>query len=178
MTTYSIDRHSHTFAAWAACRAASVKGCRFSVEHGRNWLEAAGFTETFRADSLPLPKETDAAHREWRDAIVKQAKKDEKELKHGQAAKLISVYLKARFVCGGYAEHSAVAALHPPIDRLLLNHLITNDFAGQKAIWRHARDIGWSKLSQEQYEQLIGDLRLALKEKPFWMIEEYWQGHQ
>lgn len=36
---YDILEHRHRFAAWAASRAASVKGCRFSAEQGKAVLE-------------------------------------------------------------------------------------------------------------------------------------------
>lgn len=178
MSVYNIDLHTHRFATWAAGRAASVKGARFSVKEGKRWLETAGFKETLKVVSLPVPSEIDMTHRVWRKDIIKYAAEDEKILPHGQAAKLINTYLKARFVCGGFANHPSVAALHPPIDRVLLNRLIKKNFADQKAKWRKARDTGWSKLCETEYEQLIDALRLAVKDEPFWTIEEHWQGHQ
>jgi len=178
MSSYTIDLHTHRFAAWAAGRAASANGNRFSVEQGRAWLEAAGFDETFEVGALPAPEKTDVTHRTWRRTIIRHAAKDAKELSHGQAAKLINVYLKARFVCGGFSKCPSVAALHPPIDRVLLNRLIKTDFAGEKAIWRKARDTGWTKLSETEYEQLIKTLQQTLRVTPLWMIEEHWQGHQ
>jgi hypothetical protein len=42
---------------------------------------------------------------------------------HGIAAKLVNVYLKSVFVCGGRHDHPRVRALHPPIDSLLLDAL-------------------------------------------------------
>lgn len=54
MDGYTIEEHRHRFAAWAAGWAASVKGCRFTVEIGRRLLERAGFeAPTCYPDSLP-----------------------------------------------------------------------------------------------------------------------------
>ena len=36
----------------------------------------------------------------------------------------------------------------------------------------------WSKVSSEEYEQVIVPIRQCLKGKPLWEIEEYWQGNQ
>ena len=62
---YTIDEHKHRFAVWAASRAASVKGCRFSVEEGKKILEAAGM-QLLISDpfNLPLPEDMDAVHRQ------------------------------------------------------------------------------------------------------------------
>jgi len=58
---YTIDEHKHRFAAWAASRAASVKGCRFSVEQGKKLLEAAGMQHLISDPSnLPFPENIDA----------------------------------------------------------------------------------------------------------------------
>ena len=53
---YGIERHRHFFAAWAAGRAASVKGCRFKVEQGLDILESCGFDEDLATpERLPAP---------------------------------------------------------------------------------------------------------------------------
>ena len=36
---YSLNEHKHRFACWAASRAASVKGNRFTVQQGRLILD-------------------------------------------------------------------------------------------------------------------------------------------
>lgn len=177
--TYDKDEHSHRFAAWAAGRAASVKSCRFSVEKARAMLEKAKFTSSLANPSaLPEPAEVDRCHRAWRKDLIGAGSCLDLELTHGVAAKLINVYLKARFVCGGYAEDSKVAALHPPIDRLLLHGLASSDFCGQARTWRQAESRGWSNFDPDEYENLICELRKGLKGAPFWMIETHWQGHQ
>lgn len=71
---YTIDEHKHRFAVWAASRAASVKGCRFSIEQGKAVLEAVGMKLLITdPNNLPAPENIDTAHREWRKAIINAA---------------------------------------------------------------------------------------------------------
>jgi hypothetical protein len=179
LTSYEIEQHKHLFAAWAAGRAASVKGCRFSVEHGREVLEACGFTYQFATpEQLPTAERIDDQHRRWRNAAIRTAESHGLSFTHGVAAKLINIYLKSRFVCGGRHSHERVHNLHPPIDDVLLAELGRLDIGGYAKHWRQARRTRWSKLNSEQYEQLIGLVRQSLKGEPLWKIEEYWRGNQ
>jgi hypothetical protein len=172
---YSIHEHTHHFAAWAAGRAASTSTLRMSVDKGRRLLEAVGFAADFATpDLLPDPSTIDTEHRRWRASTMIHSAK----LTEGIAAKLINVYLKARFVCGGFADHPSVTALHPPIDRLLLNELGRRDFAGQGRFWRRASQDGWSTFDGPRYEEVIDRIRAGLDGKPMWMIESHWRGHQ
>jgi len=176
---YDIERHQHLFAAWAASRAASVKGCRFKVEQGRNILEACGLNANFsKPDELPELKDVDKKHRQWRERIIKAAELQGLKVTHGVAAKLINCYLKARFVCGGHHAHARVSNLHPPIDAVLLKTLAKHDVGGYAKQWRQANQNRWSKLNSDQYEQLIDLIRDSLKGEPMWKIEEHWKGNQ
>jgi hypothetical protein len=180
MADYSYDLHSHRFAAWAAGSASSVKGKRFSVALAQRWLEGAGFDQSFELSQLPDPEKIDAHHKVWRNALIGAAKEHGFDLSHGQAAKLINVYMKARFVCGGQHTNKSVAALHPPIDKVLLDRLGSAEvnFNGQGNQWRRISRAGWSNLDSDGYDKLIGALRKALGAQPFWTLEAYWQGHQ
>lgn len=119
---YTIEEHKHRFAAWAASSAASVnKNCRFSVEDGKRILEAVGMNRLIDSpDRLPSPHNIDDEHRRWRGAVIAAARTRDIVFTHGVAAKLINIYLKAGFVCGGHHLNDCVRALHPPIDRELL----------------------------------------------------------
>ena len=177
--TYTIDDHRHRFAAWAASRAASVVGCRFTVEQGVEMLKGAHLDALLVGpDSLPTPDRIDAEHRAWRGKVIAAGESRSLKLTHGVAAKLINVYLKAAFVCGGHADHERVCALHPPIDSLLLDELVAKNIGELKQEWKTAKKIRWSKLSSEQYETLIGHLRTAMKGEPMWMVEAHWRGYQ
>jgi hypothetical protein len=91
---------------------------------------------------------------------------------------LINIYCRSRFICGGFDEHSSVAALHPPVDRVLLAALAKRRFGGERTIWREALKKGWSKFDTEDYELVIQAIRRGLAGRPLWLIEEYWQGQQ
>lgn len=178
---YTLDDHSHRFAAWAAGRAASVSTWRFPVETGRVLLEACGLSADMASpDALPDAAEIDHEHARWRAAMKEAAAAGQFNLAltDGAAAKLINVYLKGRFVCGGFATQPKVAALHPPIDKLLLDEMARRDFAGDARLWRRASRIGWSNFDRHQYQAVIDGIRAGLNGQPMWMIEQFWQGHQ
>jgi hypothetical protein len=174
---YSIDEHKHRFAAWAAGRAASVIGCRFQVQEGKAILEKAEMKKLICSpDNLPLPQDIDSAHREWRRKVIEAAA--DFPFTHGIAAKLINIYFKAAFVCGGYHNHERVRAIHPPIDRLLLEELSQRNIGGRKKIWNEARKIRWSNFNSEQYEKVIHNIRESMEGAALWQVEKYWRGHQ
>ena len=97
---------------------------------------------------------------------------------HGVAAKLVNIYLKSRFVCGGHHAHARVAGLHPPIDSVLLSGLADANVGGHRKEWKQAARTRWSKLGSDDYEQVIALIRQSLKGAPLWRIEEYWKGNQ
>lgn len=177
--SYDIQQHNHRFAAWAAGRAANVKGCRFSVEEAKSILEMAGIDLVGNSpDELPDPTRTNESHRVWREAVISAAGSLGLPFSHGVAAKLINVYLKARLVCGGHSDNAKVAALHPPIDSVLLDELAALNFGDNKKLWNSARRTRWSHFNSEQYENVINGISAALKGGAMWEVEQYWRGHQ
>lgn len=181
VAAYTIDDHNHRFAAWAAGRAASTSTGRFPVETGRKLLESCGFMAAMASpEALPEAAMIDRVHASWRATMksVAMTAAPGVPFTDGIAAKLINCYLKARFVCGGFAQHPKVAALHPPIDRLLLAEMAQNNFAGRAPNWRKARNLGWSNFDGPQYQEVIDGIRFGLNGQPLWIIEQFWQGHQ
>ena len=178
---YTIEKHHHRLAAWAASSSASASPlCRFKVHKGVAILEACGFVAAFaKPGQLPAPAALAAQHREWRAAVIEAAAEEELIFTHGIAAKLINCYLKVRFVCGGHHADAHVQALHPPIDEVLLKELAAVDFGGQAKKWRKFRQARWSKFDSATYEEVIALIRSSLPpNEPLWKIEEYWEGHQ
>lgn len=176
---YTIDEHRHRFAAWAASRAASVNRCRFSVQDGKAILEDAGLNLLLgNPENLPNPQCFDASHRQWREAVIAAADKHRLKFSHGIAAKLINIYLKSVFVCGGHHNHAHVRGIHPPIDSVLLKELHRRNVGGLRDAWGRARRTRWSNLSSEQYEEVIRSIRLGMQGAPLWEVEQYWQGYQ
>jgi hypothetical protein len=180
-SVYGIEDHQHRFAAWAAGRAASVKGCRFSVKQGREILEACGFDQKFsNPEQLPVSREgMNKAHRQWRERAIQASRRHQLTgFSHGVAAKLINIYLKSRFVCGGHHAHKRVCNLHPPIDNVLLKALGEKDRGKFKKEWWQAKKKRWSKFASDDYEHVIKTIGEVLQDQPLWRIEEDWQGHQ
>lgn len=178
---YGIELHQHRFAAWAACRAASVVNRRFGVGQGRAILETCGFSASFcRPEQLPEPEPhaVDEAHRQWRADIIRAAKSRRLLFTHGVAAKLVNVYLKSRFVCGGQHAHAQVQSLHPPIDSVLLAGLARENVGGHRKEWKRAAKTRWSKFGSDDYDQVIALIRQSLRGAPLWRIEEYWKGNR
>ncbi|MBX7133068.1 MAG: hypothetical protein K1X67_10365 [Fimbriimonadaceae bacterium] len=177
--SYTIDEHRHRFAAWAASRAASVNGCRFTVQQGKAVLERAELHRLLEGtEHLPEPDQIDAAHREWRLRVIEAANAEGLDFTHGVAAKLVNIYLKASYVCGGHHDHDRVRALHPPIDAVLLAELSEQDVGGLRREWKQAMKIRWSNLDSDQYERIIRNLRSSLAGQPLWQAEKYWRGYQ
>lgn len=176
---YTIEEHKHRFSAWAAGRAANVNGCRFSVEQAKAILEAAGLHQLLAdPNDLPLPEDTDNRHREWRNNVIEAAHNLGLTFTHGVAAKLINIYLKAGFVCGGYHDRANVQALHPPIDSVLLDELSTQNIGGLCHAWNEARKIRWSNFDSDQYETVIRNIRDSMPNQALWEVEQYWRGYQ
>ena len=110
--------------------------------------------------------------------MIKAARQDNLKMTHGVAAKLINLYLKCRFVCGGFHDHPRVRNLHPPIDSVMLKALAKANVGGFETDWKKLQDQKWSKLNSTQYEKAIQLIRHCMKDQPLWKIEEYWQGNQ
>ena len=177
---YTIEEHKHRYNTWAASRAASTKRCRFEVSLGKEIIETIGLHLLISdPNTLPNPAQIDTAHREWRNAAIIAANgKGLQGFSHGIAAKLINVYLKGVFVCGGHEGHANVIALHPPIDRLLLDELYLRNIGGLRSQWNIARKSRWSKFTSSQYEDVINAIRKVMGSSPLWRVEEYWRGYQ
>lgn len=169
-----IAEHSHRFAAWVAATGASASpACRFTVAQGKGLLEAAGFTAALRLPrQLPSPGQIDRTHAIWRRRIIHAAAHQRLRFSHGVAAKLINLYLKSRFTLAGHEGNPRVAALHPPVDSLLLN-------AFNKGLPRGRRlPTNWSKFDSTTYQRVISQLRAISAPAPFWTIEAHWKGHR
>ena len=177
---YSINHHTHVFAAWSAATAARAGTCKFKVKTGRKILEEIGFNETFiNPNKLPTQEKFDVVHKKWCDNAIKSAKRYKiKNFKHGVAAKLINCYLKVKFVCGGHANHPKVKYIHPPIDRLLLQELKEKNIGDFGEEWSSGGKLSWSHYDYISYNEIIKMIQKTMPNQPLWKIEQYWPGHQ
>jgi hypothetical protein len=180
IVSYSIEEHKHRFAAWAAGRAATVNKCRFKVEAAKNILEMSGMKEIAgNIDNLPQPEDFDVFHERWREKVILVADDLKLTFTHGVAAKLINVYLKSIYVCGENHAEPKVRAIHPPIDSVLLDDLYNQNVGNLKSEWHKARTARWSKLTSNQYEDIIKAVQKVIPpDQGLWKIEKYWQGFQ
>lgn len=172
-----ISKIHHRFAGWAAATAASASPvCRFKVADGIAILESIGFTEdNLSISNLPNPRSFDSQHRRWRNSAIIAARKLRIKMSHGVAAKLINLYLKSIYICGGQNKHPKVAALHPPIDSILLCELIKTSDKKHKQIFIRLSKIRWSKFTSADYELAISTIRSLTHSKPIWTIESLWK---
>lgn len=178
---YSVEEHKHRFAVWAASTAARVPRFRISVADGMKFLEELGLRHVVDNPSAlpgPSPKDIDKAHKAWREKLVDIAAKSYPQCSQGNAAKLTNMYLKSLFVCGGFHEHPNVAALHPPIDRLLLDKLARKNVGGHQDFWRAMHRKGWTSFDSDEYQSVISKIRDVMRDRPLWEIEQHWPGHQ
>ena len=119
---------------------------------------------------IQSPSRVDVVYLAWRKAVIQEARKDGLEFTHGIAAKLINLYLKAKFTCGGYADHTHVPP--SPIDSLLL-----------KAFNRTKQPmdrlpVHWSTFDSQTYQQVIHALRETWNNYPLWKTESLWKGYR
>jgi len=111
----------------------------------------------------------ESLHRRWCRLIQDQLTRRGIEASYGRVAKLLAVYLKVMIVIAGSEKTLLAQAIHPPIDRQLLQTL-----AKVKHISR-LRYISYTELGSEEYYDLVSDLRQLLEHgQPFWMLEEHW----
>lgn len=165
---YDISEHKHNFAVWAAARAAHAareKSKGATVEKVKDLIEHIKLNKIHKPHDLP--QDFDKAHKKWCDQIVAKS-----GLTHGVAAKIINVYLKSIFVCGGYEQHDKVKNIHPPIDSMLLEGLAKKF---ENPVYKK---VAWTTLSYEGYKKIISAIKKDFPNEPLWMAEEYWPVHK
>ncbi|OSI35325.1 hypothetical protein BST65_01055 [Bradyrhizobium canariense] len=137
---------------------------------------------------LPMAREFDATHRIWRERMIEAATEiigsgENRRFTAGVAAKLINCYLKPLYITG--ISESALSpertlardAIHPPVDRILLQTLAKEDVGSLGREWRRFANIGWSNFTHEQYEDVIRALKGVAKGR-LWAVEEHWGGYR
>lgn len=175
---------TYKYAVWAASTAARVrvKNSSFTVEQGKRIFDSLNF-KRFVANPDILPDDSlafDELHANLREQIINKAKVLlNKEFSHGVAAKLINIYFKTIYVCGGYYKHNNVRFIHPPIDSVLLNAIEKKDeFKANPLCIKAIKGKRWSKLHSNEYQTIITELRKVMNDSPLWLVEKYWPGHR
>ena len=82
-------------------------------------------------------------------------------------------------MCGNDHNNAKIKAIHPPIDSVLLDALYKQNIFGKKKEWQAARTARWSKLTIDQYQNVIDAIKASIPcKKGLWEIEEHWPGFQ
>ena len=105
MAEYTLFRHRHNFAVWAAARAS--QRAFTTVKNLREALEGCGVVQALKEPSRwpSSAADFDALHRIWCRSICQHLCGIRvQNVTYGRAAKLVAVYLKAMIVAGGYDD--------------------------------------------------------------------------
>ena len=197
--SYHPAEHRFRFAAWCASSAARQSHlCRFSAATGAKLLSGSPVRWlALGAHWLPETENFDKQHEQWCEQLMEEAKALEAPNRitgtftYGVAAKLLNCYLKALFLgnlagapfdryaedCPVASDNSKLSAIHPPVDRILLQSLERQNVGGKKAEWRLYKAKGWSNFNKRDYQVTI-DLIRDVTDGDMWRIEKFWAGHQ
>jgi hypothetical protein len=165
------------FAVWAAARATQrglEGGSMGTLCHA---LEGCGVVEFLatRAGTAINEASFHSEHtKRCRSVVSDLAQEGVPNPTFGRAAKLVAIYLKAIVVVGPCVDTGLARLSYLPIDNILLNNIskAPDVHSPHKRKWGKVK---WTKLNEEGYYSLIGQLRGALRpSEPFWALERYW----
>ena len=203
---YTYAEHRFRFAAWAAARAVKKLSAKESTEKLTTILtdilrdKKIGFHEISGKDNWLLEiDDFDTQHAYWRDRICKLANKkqiihtdlDGEGMSHGQAAKLINIFIKTLMPPDMYSLSSELrecwGAVHPPIDSIMLKNLdkckqckLTKIVECRCKSCRFIENAGkwkeytWTQLGSCDYENLIQNIKKH-EQTCLWKIERFWK---
>lgn len=164
---YSFEKHLHNYACWTAARAVQRNFTNTSYI-----IRAIEASDLMKLESLKInsDEEYDKFHRICCNQLIDSFKKDcNIDATYGRAAKIVAIYLKTAVIVRYSGEGKLADVAHPPIDRILLTNL-RKKF---KKVIEIPDEINWTKLNENEYFALIGELKKLSFEK-FWQLEEFW----
>src|SRR5690606_35206875 len=85
----------------------------------------------------------------------------------GIAAKIVSIYIKSVEVLPSNGSSAISKVAFPPVDSILLKNLIS-----EKKI--DIKSTAWSRMSKEDFMEVIGILKSLMVDEPFWKLEYFW----
>jgi hypothetical protein len=173
LADYSIHALQHQYASWCAARAVAVPCASITNEAVLAAIEAAGLHNFITSSELlPATEMIDSWHRDMRLRILQALSAYGYKKSHGVAAKIINIYFKTIFCHPGSCHDPSVMAMHPPIDSEVVSgiHAFGN---GNDALWR---GVSWTKLSSDEYDALVADIRARADGRPLWQVEQLWRG--
>lgn len=200
--SYDIYEHRHRLAVWGAGRANQRRWPGFTMAVATHLIEQSGLSEIKSPEDLPQPAGVDQFIAELIErmatvagTIKYQPKSDDAsgrnilldpqplEFSHGRGQKLVNVYLKTKLVCAGWESHPSVAALHPPLDGVLLDSMRSYTWsergklaAARRALMEAQRLCDtWTSFDKAAYEAHIKAVKLLQGDRPLWAVEWLWQ---
>lgn len=171
---YSVFEHRHRFATWAAARA-SQRGYATSMElisalEGQTDLReyCQSFYQRPNKFNRISARQFDSLHIAWSNSMAGHLKSI-RGTTYGRMAKMINIYLKCMVVLVKPSSDLS-KVIHPPIDRILLCNI-----AKSNEHLKHFDSIKWTQLNQNDYYDLINQLRQNFSYNYFWEIENFWK---
>jgi hypothetical protein len=166
---YSIEKHKHNFAIWAAARAAQRGFASTAmVKQVLEDVDIQNEVERLNRDTLTA-REFKDWHKRICDKILEKLKKRKKNASFGRVAKLVAIYIKVVVVIGMRPDCTLAKLAHPPIDRILLKQI-----ASKYSTLGHMAKLKWTQLSSEKYDEVIFQLLDLVRDEPFWKLERFW----
>lgn len=179
---YGINQHKHTYACWTAARAYGRNLAGGGNQQARELIDAVSLSKVVSPDDLG--DDVSAWLLDKMQGIVDYAeKKGITGITFGRAQKLVNIYFKTTFVCGGHVDHPKVAKLHPPLDWQLIKTLKplfranTGDGAYAALLAAQKKCSGWTAFNRDDYVAHINAIQMFLGDRPMWMIEQHWSPH-
>ncbi len=200
--SYDIFEHRHRLAVWGAGRANQRQWPGFTMDVATHIIEQSGLMAIKTPDDLPPADEID----QFIDVVIERMATTASavryqpkiknaagrvvlgeyrplEFSYGRGQKLVNVYLKTKLVCAGWEGHPSVAALHPPLDGVLLTAIRSYTWrerdkipAARKA-FETAQRLGdtWTTFNKPAYDAHIEAVKLLQGDRPLWAVEWLWQ---
>jgi hypothetical protein len=172
MTPYTIEVARQRFSLWAACRAAQAGSAK-----ARRSQFIAALLECGVVAWIADPKnhtadlQTYNGHFDTWVTNVQRCLEEQhrKPVMYGVAAKLVSTYLKSVFVLTGSERTPLAAHMTPPIDSVLLKKVDAVHKTRLSARFK------WQKLTRQEYQEVVRELRRVNGSAPLWHLEQYWE---
>jgi hypothetical protein len=164
--SYSIEQHIHNFAVWTAARAVQRSFTTTSII--KYAIEQTSLRSFSESNISINGNEYDSHHTKWAEQLITAFEMKNITLcSYGRAAKIISIYLKTSILLCNRANCATSAAIHPPIDGILLKNI--SNLPGLNDL----KNIRWTKLDKQNYWLLVDRLKLHFGSFD-WKLEEYW----
>lgn len=175
---YTFLEHKNRFASWCGASAAGKSPkCRFKVSQGAALIKKVRLCRDVENIAWENIKGGfDQWHSDRCESLMQTATDyGIQGFSYGVAAKLLNCYIKAFWI----GDERVLSVAHPPIDRVLLEHLESCDVFESRSFWRSYKNKGWSNFSEADYKAVITKIRSSLSEHgAMWAIEKYWPGFQ